>query len=77
METVTVDQLHRRMGHIAPQAARDLVKKGLVEGIALDDSGTPTFCDSCAHAKTTRKPIHCERQTPRSKRFGDLIYSDL
>jgi hypothetical protein len=30
METVTVNDLHRRMGHIAPDAVKLLVKKGIL-----------------------------------------------
>jgi hypothetical protein len=76
-EKVTVDELHRRMGHIAPEAARRLVKAGLVEGIELDESEEPKSCDSCAYAKTTRKAVGKERERPRAKAMGDEIHSDL
>ena len=36
VETVSVMELHRHMGHIAPASARALVKKGLIAGIKLD-----------------------------------------
>ena len=35
-ETISVMELHRHMGHIAPNAAHALVEKGLVSGIRLD-----------------------------------------
>ena len=35
-ELISVMELHRRMGHIAPASARALVEKGLVTGIKLD-----------------------------------------
>ena len=31
-EVVSIDKLHRLMRHIAPEAAKTLVEKGLVEG---------------------------------------------
>ena len=77
IETVSVDDLHRRMGHIAPEAAKLLVKKGIVEGIELDESQTPRTCDSCEFAKASRKAIKCERVADRSKSFGDEVHSDL
>ena len=77
METVTVDELHRRMGHIVPDAARNLVKEGLVTGIALDESHAPSSCDSCTFAKMTRKAITKERVRPRAANFGDEIHSDV
>jgi hypothetical protein len=60
VETVTVDELHRRMGHIAPDAAKLLVQKGIIDGIELDESQSPRNCDSCEFAKTSRRPIKRE-----------------
>jgi hypothetical protein len=77
IETVSADELHHRMGHIAPDAARDLIKKGLVTGINLDESQNASSCDSCAFAKTTRKAIIKERVRPRAEHFGDEIHSDV
>ena len=76
-ETITVNDLHRRMGHIAHQAARDLVKQKLVDGLVLDETSQPTSCDSCEFAKRTRKPIQKERQTPRPSAPGEEVYSDV
>ena len=57
-EVLTVAELHRRMGHIAPSAAKRLVENGFVTGIQLDTSGPePTWCELCAYAKTKRKPV--------------------
>jgi len=57
-ETITVMELHRRMGHIAPSAARCLAEEGLVSGLKFDLSkDEPTFCESCVYAKATCKPI--------------------
>ena len=30
-EVVTIEELHRRMGHISPEAARRLVSEGAIE----------------------------------------------
>ena len=57
-ETVTVMELHRRYGHIAPSVARRLVENGLVGGLKFDESKDGgTFCESCVYAKAMRKPI--------------------
>ncbi len=62
-EVLTLDQLHRRMGHISPEVARRLVEKGFVTGIKLDkSSGEPQFCESCIYAKATRKPVSKARR---------------
>lgn len=76
-ETVSAEDLHRRMGHIAPDAAKRLVTEGAIAGIELDNSTTIKSCDSCAYAKTHRKPINKMRDAPRAAAFGDEIHSDL
>jgi hypothetical protein len=54
-EVLTVDQFHRRMGHISPGVAQKLVDKGFVMGVRLETtpSGEPHFCESCVYAKAT------------------------
>jgi hypothetical protein len=77
-EKLTVMELHRRMGHIAPSVAKRLVEKGFVTGIALDlSSGEPTFCESCVHAKSKRKPVPQSREGERATEYGGEVHSDL
>jgi hypothetical protein len=57
-ETITVMELHKHMGHIAPTVARCLTENGLVSGIKVNlSSGEPTFCETCVYVKATCKPI--------------------
>lgn len=77
VEVLTIDELHRRMGHIAPEAAKQLVMKGLVHGIRLDESSSSSICESCEVAKMTRKAIKKVRQEPRAAAIGDEIHSDI
>ena len=37
-EVVMIEKLHQLMGHIAPDAVKALVSRGLVEGLKLDES---------------------------------------
>ena len=59
IEVLTLDQFHRRMGHISTEVARKLVDNGFVTGVRLETtpSGEPHFCESCVYAKATRKPV--------------------
>jgi hypothetical protein len=59
VEELTLDQFHRRMGHILPKIARKLVQKDFVTGVHLKTSplGDTLFCESCVYAKATRKPV--------------------
>jgi hypothetical protein len=65
------------MGHITPDAAKLLVKKGIVKGIHLDETQSIHTCDSCEFAKTSRKAIKHERVAERAKSFGDEVHLDL
>ena len=77
-EMVTVMELHRRYGHIAPSVARRLVENGLVSGLKFDDTKDGgTFCESCIYAKAMRKPIAKIREGEWSKEVGALAWSDV
>jgi hypothetical protein len=79
VEEITLDQLHRRMGHISPETAQKLVQKGFVTGVRLETtaSGDPFFCESCTYAKSTRKPIQKVRGGERATVFGGEVHSDV
>ncbi|PPQ83525.1 hypothetical protein CVT26_004100 [Gymnopilus dilepis] len=78
-ETLTLDQFHRRMGHISPFIARKLVDNGFVTGVRLESmpSGEPFFCKSCVYAKATRKSIPKQREGERAKEFGGEVHSNV
>ena len=78
-EELTLDQFHRRMGHISAGVARKLVDKGFITGVRLEptSSGEPLFCESCIYAKATRKPVPKTRDGERATKFGDEIHTDL
>jgi hypothetical protein len=78
LEMVMVMELHRRMGHIAPSAARRLAENGLVSSIKVDlSSGEPTFCESCVYAKATQKPIRKTCEGDQATEFAEEIHTDL
>jgi len=76
-ELLTIDELHRRLGHVAHKAARKLVKDGLVKGVELDEESKPTVCVSCEWGKGHRKAIHKVREEEEPDDVGDEVHSDL
>ena len=78
-ESLTVQQLYRRLGHISPVIAKKLIKDKLVTGVrlALVSSGDPFFCESCVYAKATRKSVPKEAEGNRAKVFAEEVHSDL
>ena len=75
-ERLSVHALHRILGHVAQPAVSHAVKKGLIEGVELDFTSTPEFCDVCAKAKAARQPFPEESQN-RAHTYGELIHTDL
>jgi hypothetical protein len=76
-KTLSIDELHRRMGHISPHAIKNLLVKGIITGIEVDKKSVPMFCTSCAQGKMTRKPIPKERIGPRAVKLGEKVHSDV
>jgi len=65
------------MGHIAPEAARKLIRDSAVTGIDLDMNSQPTFCDVCAKAKPTQRPIPKEQSSSLAKKMGEKVHSNV
>jgi hypothetical protein len=76
-EAFTINELHRRLGHVSHERAKLLVRKGLIEGVELKDDEGVTVCDSCESAKGERKSIIKVREKERYSAIGDEIHSDL
>ncbi|KIN96350.1 hypothetical protein M404DRAFT_115650, partial [Pisolithus tinctorius Marx 270] len=77
-ESLTMEEIHIRLGHIAPEAIQCMLKDGTITRIKLDEAH-PTMgtCNSCEYAKATRKPIGKERDPPRHEHLGDKVHTDL
>ena len=52
-EVLMIEELHRCLGHIAPEAAKKMVNSGTIEGLEVDLTSTLQTCDSCEYAKAT------------------------
>ena len=73
----TLDELHRKMGHISYTVVKRLIEQKIVLGLELDTKSKPTFCTSCAKARPTRKPVLKERVDYLSQVLGDKTHSDV
>ena len=76
-EALSINELHRRLGHVSHERARLLIKKGLVEGVELDEGSETIVCESCEWAKGERKSISKIRESDRRTAIGDEVHSDL
>jgi hypothetical protein len=70
-------ELHRRLNHITPESARNLVQSGAVIGVKLDPDSQIEDCSVCKQAKATRLPIHKIKESPTAKNFRDVIHTDV
>src|SRR6266571_4246158 len=77
VKTISMMELHRRMGHIAPASARALIEKNLVTGIKLDPDLREAQCDACIFARATCKPVPKMRVSPQAQRFGEEVHTDV
>ncbi|CDO78280.1 hypothetical protein BN946_scf184674.g2 [Trametes cinnabarina] len=78
VRAVTREELHRELGHITPEAARNMVAHGAVKGLVLSSTDGPVEdCESCAAGKTTRKAIATERVRPRASSVGEEVHADV
>src|SRR5713226_6887211 len=79
VEQINILMLHRRLGHIAADTIRSLVRTNAVTRLHLIDpsSHSQITCDSCDYAKATRKTICKESTLPLAEAFGDEVHSDV
>ena len=52
-EVLTIEELHCWMGHIASEAAKQMISSGAIEGIDVDLASKIQQCNSCEYAKAT------------------------
>jgi hypothetical protein len=73
---LTINELHRALGHVVQGTVKYVVKQGLIEGVELDSASTPEFCDACMKAKGMRQPFP-EETMNRACTYGELVHTDL
>jgi hypothetical protein len=73
---ISIDKLHRRMGHVNLQTLGEMVHKGAIEGVDLDSSPVPTFCEACVRGKSHHKVFPKISNTTYS-RYGEKVVTDL
>ena len=73
---MSINEAHRKLGHIAHSAARYAITNGLVTGIELDLESKVEFCEACAKAKSAHKPFPKESDT-RAEKFEERVHWDL
>ena len=77
-EPLTVQEVHERLGHIAPDSICQMIQDGTVTSITLDEAhksmGT---CDSCEYAKLMHKPIGKLCDPLCQSNFGNEVHTNL
>ena len=76
-DILSVDELHRHLGHVSHDRAKLLVNKGLIEGVTLEAGSEAVVCESCEWAKGMRKQMLKVREDERRTTVGDEVHSDL
>ena len=74
---MSINELHRKMGHINHDDLRRMVKEGTITGVDLDTSSKPELCPGCIEGKAPRRPFPKLSTSNRAKKYGDKVVSDL
>jgi len=74
--TMTINELHRKMGHINHDDLKKMVRERMVTGIELNADSKPEFCEVCVRAKAPCQPFP-KKSLTQVKGYGDKIVADL
>ncbi|KAF9799838.1 hypothetical protein IEO21_10490 [Rhodonia placenta] len=74
--SLTLHELHCRMGHAYPPALKKMIQDGVVTGIRLENTDQ-VFCEICAKAKQPREPFPPERSSPQADHYGARVHTDV
>jgi hypothetical protein len=77
-ELLSMQDIHMRLAHMAPDTIQKMIHDGTITGMSLDPSNSiMEACDSCEYAKATWKAIGKVRDPPRCEYFGNKVHSNL
>ena len=73
---MTIQEAHLKFGHIAHDAIKYTVTKGLILGIELDLTSKPKFCNACTKAKASCQ-LFPKISNTQAKQYGERVFWDL
>jgi hypothetical protein len=74
---MSINELHRKMGHINHDDLRRMMKDGSIMGIELDNTPKDEICPDCVEAKASSRPFPKLSTSHRATKYGDKVVSDL
>ena len=74
--TADLNLWHRRMSHVHADGIRDMIRRGVVEGIKVDLKTDIKRCTACVYGKSTRAPIP-QSGGARATNILDLVHTDV
>ena len=73
---MSINEAHRKLGHIAHSAVKYPIIKGMIAGIEFDLNSKVKFCEACAKVKLACQPFPKESET-HTEKFGKRVHWDL
>ena len=73
---MTIQEAHLKFGHIAHDAIKYTVTKGLILGIELDLTSKPKFCNACTKAKASCQ-LFPKISNTQAEQYGERVFWDL
>jgi hypothetical protein len=75
-KTVTLAELHRRLGHRNYRTVLDMICHGRITGVELTDQLQPECC-GCMLGKAECAIVSKARTSPLAAKYGDHVHLDL
>lgn len=72
---ISIEELHKRFGYANVRDILNAVRKDVVSGVQLEDSGTKLDCDVCLKGKMSKTPF--PGKSDRKTEVLDLIHTDV
>lgn len=77
-DTMTMEEVHILLGHIAPSSIRQMLLDRSITGITLNkNESTMGACKSCEYGKMVQKPTGKVRDPARYGTLDDEVYITL
>ncbi|KAG5719565.1 hypothetical protein E4T56_gene14204 [Termitomyces sp. T112] len=76
LKSITISELHHQMGHINHSDLQEAVHQGVINGIELDMSSVPEFCEACTKGKAQCQSFPKKSDT-KYTHYGKKIVSNL
>lgn len=75
-ENTSADLWHQRLGHLNIAQLKEVIKKGIMDGVNIENNSNLSFCEGCIEGKMCQSPFKSVGKIKSMRRL-QLIHSDV